>query len=206
MIDNQKILQNFNVYDVFLLKLNSRDKQVASSLKMMYSIHMSNNEVDKKPFFIAKQLLRFVVKLVTLLFYRITLLKDNRNGTCAILENTDIEVDISKKMDILLVKINKKLTINQKAFTIYKELFRCMFKLFTDKSLNKRYILALLHRLIDYLLLYHTVNISDLKTILIENDRTPVNLALVHRCKKEGIKTVKYDNWLIDPINHNDIY
>jgi len=206
MIVNQKILQNFNVYDVFLSRLNSRDKEIVSSLKMMYSIHLPNNEVDKKPLFIVKQLLRFVVKLVTLLFFKSITLNEKSDIHCAILENTNIEVDISKKMDILLVKLNKKLTINYKSFTIYKELFRCMFRLFKDESLNKRYILVLLHRLIDYLLVYHTVDISDLKTILIENDRTPINLALVHKCKKEGIKTIKYDNWLIDPINHNDIY
>jgi hypothetical protein len=53
---------------------------------------------------------------------------------------------------------------------------------------------------------YHTAEIVQIKALLVENDRTPVNLALIHLAREQDIKTVKYDNWLISPVHYNDVY
>ncbi len=93
-----------------------------------------------------------------------------------------------------------------KSANVYKRLFENLYLLFRSTELNKVYCLALSHRLVDYLMVYHTVELGDMKVMLMENDRTPVNMALIHLAKERGVKTVKYDNWLIDPVNHNDVY
>jgi len=201
-IKNQNIIENFKVYDTFLASLKSQNRNVLCSLKMMYSIHMENNVL--KNTFLFKQLLRFILKLIIVPFVKIDI--NGIKNSHVILAEGRIEKDLSKKLDLSLVNMNKKVSLNLKAVKIYREIYQLILILSKDKTLKKRYVFSLHHRLIDYLLVYHTVDIKDIKVLLVENDRLPLNLALIHRLKEENIKTVKYDNWLIDPINHNDIY
>jgi len=201
-MSSDNILKNFKVYDDFLSKCNTVDKKNLLSLKMMYSIHMENNTLNN--IFVAKQLFRFILKLLMIPFVKTTINGiENKN---AILSEGDIEKDLSERLNISLIDIKKRVTFNIKFFKIYKKVYKLVIILFNENSLKKRHILSLLHRLIDYLIVYHTVEINNIKLLLIENDRLPSNLALIHRLNEKNIKTVKYDNWLIGPINHNDIY
>jgi len=202
VIKNQKIVENFKVYDAFLSSLTSKDRDILLALKMMYSIHMENNEL--KSVFAIKQLLRFVLKLIIIPFVTIDIYGIKSNYT--VLSEGRIEEELSKKLNISLIKMKKKVALNMNSFQIYKKLYHVVLILYRDKKLKKKHILSLLHRLIDYLVVYHTIDIKNIRVLLIENDRVPSNLALIHRLREESIKTIKYDNWLIDPINHNDIY
>ena len=201
-MSSNNILKNFKEYDDFLSKCNTVDKKNLLSLKMMYSIHMENNTLNN--IFVTKQLFRFVLKLLMIPFVKTTI-KSIKNKN-VILSEGDIEKDLSERLNIALIHIKKRVTFNIEFFKIYKKVYKLVIMLCSENSLKKRHILSLLHRLIDYLIVYHTVDIKNIKLLLIENDRLPSNLALVHRLNEENIKTVKYDNWLIDPINHNDIY
>jgi hypothetical protein len=201
-VDNKNILKNFQVYDNFLSTIKSNNKHILNSLKMMYSIHMQNKELTI--FFITKQVTRFFLKLIIIPFFKINLCGKTSNGI--ILSGSCIEEELSQKLDISLVSLNRELTFNLKAIQIYKSLYQTLRLLKDDEILNKVHMLPLLHRLIDYLLVYHTVDIEDIKFILVENDRLPSHLALIYRMKEKNKKTIKYDNWLIDPVNHNDVY
>ena len=201
-IKNQKIIENFKVYDVFLSPLKPKDRNVLLSLKMMYAIHMENNEL--KNTFVVKQLLRFMLKLIMIPFVKININGVKSNHT--ILAEGRIEKNLSQMLDISLINMKKTVTLNLDFIQVYKKLYQVVVIVNKDKTLKKRYIFSLLHRLIDYLLVYYTVDIKGIKVLLVENDRLPSNLALIHKVKEKNIKTVKYDNWLIDPINHNDIY
>ncbi len=203
---NNLIIDNFKVFDSFLILLKEKDKKILTSLKMMYSIHMKNVDISNNKLFVTKQLVRFIGKVIMIPFHTVYLEgKSYTNGT-AILENTKIEENISLELNIPVIRINKLFSMNLKAYSVYKKLFRSIYILLKNRELNKLYVLSLIHRLIDYLMVYETVDIGKLKLLLIENDRSPLNLGLVHRCIESEIKTIKYDNWLIDPINHNDVY
>jgi len=206
MTKNQKIIENFKYYDEFLSHLDYKNKKILTSLKMMYAIHMENNNSSKNIIFVIKQMIRFIIKLLTLPFYKITFIEKKEKLKYVILSDTKIEEFIAKEMNISIIPLRKKMTMNLKLLVIYKELFKTIYLLMKDSNLNKRYILALIHRLIDYLIVYHTVTVDDIQVLFLENDRSPSNLALVHRLRESARKTVKYDNWLIDPINHNDVY
>jgi hypothetical protein len=199
---NQKIIDNFYLYDKFLSLLNPREKEIALSLKMMYSIHMENNNGEGNLFFI-KQFLRFVIKFFFIPFMKIELESSSKD---VVLKNSTIEISIVNHSTLSLGSLKRKICINFSSLKIYKELFTILSIYRKDKTLNQRYILLLIHRLIDYLLVYHTINIQKVRTLLMENDRDPYNLALIHRAKIMNIETIKYDNWLIDPVNHNDVY
>ena len=201
-IKNQKIIENFKVYDDFLSHLNPKYRNTLLSLKMMYSIHMEHNEL--KNTFMVKQSLRFILKLMMIPFVKIDI--NGLKNSHTILAEGRIEEDLSKKLDISLIDMKRSVTLNRDSIQIYKKIYQIILIINKDKTLKKRYIFALLHRLIDYLLVYHTLEIKNIEVLLIENDRLSANLALIHRLREESIKTVKYDNWLIDPINHNDIY
>lgn len=206
MSTSSQIINNFQMYNNFLSTLKNKDKRIATSLKMMYSIHMENIKADKNKLFVIKQLLRFTAKFIYIPFAKISLEGLKHNSNTAILENIIIEKDISKNINIPVVKFKKSMEINLKALVIYKKLFRAIYILFMKSNLKKLYIISLIHRLIDYLIVYETLNIDKLELLLMENDRVPQNLALIHLLQDAGKTTVKYDNWLIDPIHHNDIY
>jgi hypothetical protein len=201
-IKNQKIIKNFKVYDAFLSPLKPKDRNVLLALKMMYSIHMENN--DLKNTFVFKQSLRFILKLIMIPFVKINI--NGVKSSHTILAEGRIEENLSKKLDISLINMKKTVILNMDSIQIYKKIYQVILILNNDRTLKKRHVFSLLHRLIDYLLVYHTVDIKSIKVLLIENDRLPSNLALIHKLREENIKTVKYDNWLISPINHNDIY
>lgn len=203
---NKKIINNFTIYDNFLTKLNQKDKNILISLKMMYSIHMENQKVNKNILFISKQTIRFVIKLVLIPFYVNKAVTTKNNTSSVVLKNCEIENYISNRLDISILEIKKSVKLNFRVLSIYKKLFRTIYIIFKNKTLNKKYIILLMHRLIDYLMVYETLNIEEIKCVLIENDRIPQNLALIHLMKRNNKPTIKYDNWLIDPINHNDIY
>ncbi|RLA83870.1 MAG: hypothetical protein DRG78_03140 [Epsilonproteobacteria bacterium] len=204
MNTNDLILNNFKVYDKFLVSLKDRDRKILTSLKMMYCVHMQN--ITKNKVFVLKQLIRFLGKILSIPFYTVSLEGVDKQTKNAILENTNIENDISNMMVIPTLSIKRNLNINYNFFMIYKKLFRVMCILLKDSSLNKIYIFSLIHRIIDYLMVYETLNINKLQLLLIENDRLPSNLALIHLLQDNKKVTIKYDNWLIDPINHNDVY
>jgi len=201
-MENQKIIENFKVYNTFLASLESKDRDALLSLKMMYSIHMEHN--DLKNTFVFKQLLRFILKLIIIPFVKIKI--NGMKNYNTILAEGRIEENISKELDISLIKMKKTVTLNLKFIQIYKKIYQVILVLSKDKTLKKRHTFSLLHRLIDYLMVYYTVDIKNIKVLLLENDRLPSNLALIHRLREENVKTVKYDNWLIDSINHNDVY
>lgn len=203
---NKKIIKNFKEYDKFLSTLNARDKEISLSLKMMYSIHMENNNLSNHLLDTAKQISRFFLKFFSIPFLKVVLKVDMAKDGTGIMENTKIEEFVSEKSNISLLSLKYKLNFNLKLFFIYKELFKVLYLLFKTKNLNKKYLCLLSHRLIDYLIVYHTIEVNGIKAIFIENDRNPKNLGLIHKSKKKSLKTIKYDNWLIDPINHNDVY
>ena len=200
---NKNILINFNLYDKFISTFKEEDIKLLLSLKMMYSIHMENNK-DKLGFKeYAKQGFRFLLKFMAIPFFKIFILDSNK---VAIIKNSSIEEEISKMYEFSLVDFQWKLNFNNKFLLIYKRLFKSIYQLYKSSELNKKYIFMLAHRLIDYLMVYHTIDINNIKILLVENDRHPQNLALVHLFKDKELRTIKYDNWLIDSINHNDIY
>jgi len=204
MNNNKEILENFQTYDMFLSSLGTRDNQIALSLKMMYSIHMENN--NKNILFGLKQIFRLFFK-----FIFVPLQKTNLISSCVptkdiMIASSPIEKIISRKLSIPLVYVGSKVRLNNKTLKIYKEFFHVVKVLKKENTLKQNYINFLLHRLIDYLVVYHTVELKGISKICMENDREPKNLALVHKSREYGIRTIKYDNWLIDSINHNDIY
>jgi hypothetical protein len=201
----KKISRNFQTYDRFLSSLSAREKEIALSLKMMYAIHMEGNKEWGFGFGI-KQVARFFFKLLTIPFVRNVLKSNASRHPNIILADTATEQLVSEKLPVSQVKIGMQLRPNQKAWRIYKELFHLIGIYRKTSNLNKRYIMLLLHRVIDYLLVYHTIELKETEVICIENDRNPKNLALIHQAKVQCIRTIKYDNWLIDPVHHNDIY
>ncbi|MFW2552956.1 hypothetical protein [Aliarcobacter butzleri] len=202
---NKKIINNFQVFNNFISKLSTKDKKIASSIKMMYSVHMENYKDKINFLFLAKQLTRFVFKFFLILFYKVELVGSDKKLNSGIFKNTNIEEFISKETSIPIICLKKKIAFNLKFILIFKNMLRIIYFLLIDKSLNKKYILSLIHRLIDYEMTYHTVKIPIFKIILFEDDRSPSNLALIHFLRENNVTTVKYDNWLIDPINHNEI-
>ena len=206
MIHYKKILDNFRQFDLFLSRLSPRQKEIATSLKMMYAIHAENSNAHKTTNHL-KQAIRFILKFLSVPLCNATIEGVKEKKKYAVLENSSIEESLSRERSIPLLKIKTKLGFNAKAGIVYRELFEMLFILMTSKELSQRSLHLLLHRLIDYLIVYHTVKVARLETLFIENDRHPENLALIHFLRKEGrVKTVKYDNWLIDPIHHNDVY
>jgi len=205
MSTNQKIVKNFEDYDTFLDSLSVRNKQIALSVKMMYAIHMENNK-HKGAFFIGKQVLRGIIKFFSIPFIAGRLVHEDKFSRNIIIANSSIEKMISKELNVSLVSISRYMKFNININIIYKEFFSLLAHYMKDKNLNKIYIILLLHRIIDYLVIYHTISIENIRTILVENDRSSKNLALIHHANHLGISTIKYDNWLIDPVNHNDIY
>jgi len=201
----KKIARNFQTYDIFLSSLTARDKEIALSLKMMYAIHMENNK-ERGLGFGLKQIARFVFKLLTIPFVRNVLKSNEPSHPHIILANSATEQLISEKLPVSQVRIGIQPRPNPKTRHIYKELFHLIRIYQKTDGLNKRYIVLLLHRIIDYLLVYHTIALNETEVICIENDRDPKNLALIHQAKIHGVRTIKYDNWLIDPVHHNDIY
>jgi hypothetical protein len=200
------ILENFKVYDEFLSALEGEDKTILLSLKMMYSIHMENIKAENNIFFLLKQLVRFLVKFVGVSFFKVGLQSSHKVPKCAIIANSRVEEYVADKGSISLVSVEKYFSVNLDSVRVYTSLFRSLYLLFRSPSLKKVYIFALSHRLIDYLMTFHTIDLGEIKVLMMENDRTPVNMAMLHLAKEKGCKTVKYDNWLIDPINHNDVY
>jgi len=202
---NQRIIKNFQDYNLFLSSLNIRNQEVATSIKMMYAIHMETN-TNKGFFFIGKQVLRFIMKFFSIPFVVGELAYDKKHSKDIIISNTSIENLMAKELNIALIDIRISIRLNKNANKIYKELFLLLTQYIKNKNLKKKNILLLLHRVIDYLIVYHTVDMNIFRTLLVENDRDPKNLALIHNANTIGIKTIKYDNWLIDPVNHNDVY
>ena len=203
---NASILGNFKIYDKVLSRLDAKEKKVLISLKMMYSIHMENIQADKNLFFLFKQLIRFVLKLITVPFYKVKVSNNAKTSKCAIIKSSKTEEYMASKVGATLISTKKCFSLNMKSADVYKRLFRSVYLLFRSTELNKAYCLALSHRLVDYLMVYHTIDLGEIKVVMMENDRTPVNMALIHLAKERSVKTVKYDNWLIDPVNHNDVY
>ncbi len=205
MMQNNKIVKRFNQFQSFLSSLDEEDRKCLISLKMMYSVHLSSYTKKRKEIVLLLSLFRMFIKLISIPFLKFTLLIYGNKSFCAILKHTSIEEYISKTNNISLCEIKKRTCINKKTFIIYKNFALCFHKLLKS-DLSKIDILILAHRLIDYISVYSTLEIKKTNTIFIENDRSPINLALINRCKETNIQTVKYDNWLIDPINHNDVY
>jgi hypothetical protein len=205
MSKNENIIMNFKTYDMFLSSLNAREKEIALSIKMMYAIHMENNK-EKGIMFDIIQIVRLFLKIVTIPFLKYIIKSNKSHCSYLILGDTATEQFVSKKLPVSKAVIAIKISFNKKALQIYKEFFQMIRRYNKSSNLNKHYIILLLHRLIDYLIVYHTVDVKKIEIICIENDRDPKNLALIHISKLANIKTIKYDNWLIDPVNHNDIY
>jgi len=194
----QEIINNFKDYNRFLKHNN---KKVFLSLKMMYSVHMQN--IKKNTIFYIKQIIRYLVKFALIPFYKYKI--TNLKKDIAILDNTDIEKYIAQKVDCDLIKIAISPCLNKKFFKVYKEVIKNTYILIKS-PLKKAHLIPILHRLIDYIMLFETLDTKNLKILLIENDRIPTNLALIHLLQKNKKISIKYDNWLIDPINHNDVY
>lgn len=202
---NNRIIINFQVFNNFLSKLSVKNHKIASSIKMMYSVHMEIQKEKIKFLFLMKQLTRFLIKFFLIPFYQVELIGNDKKSDSVILKNTTIEEFISNKTSIPIVFFKKSITFNLQFITIYTNVLKIIYFLLIDKSLNKKYILSLIHRLIDYEMTFHTLEIPAFKMILLEDDRSPSNLALIHFLRKNNVTTIKYDNWLIDPINHNEV-
>ncbi len=202
---DQMILENFKSYDNFLATLKAPERERLTSLKMMYSVHMAHNDNVKMHEYI-KQMLRFLLKLASIAFTKRYLSGMRAGPNCAVFENSNIEEYISHQLDIPIVKIEKAVSFNVKMIDVYRDLFNDLYLLFKSRELKKRYIFVLMHRFVDYLMVYHTMEDIRFNTLFIENDRSPEHLGLIHFLREKNIQTVKYDNWLIDPIHHNDVY
>lgn len=202
---NNRIINNFKVFNNFISKLSAKNQKIASSLKMMYSVHMENHKEKINFLFLMKQLTRFLIKFFLIPFYKIELKGNDTKSNSVIFKNTNIEEFISNETSIPIVFFKRRITFNLQFTTIYTNILKIIYLLLIDKSLNKKNILSLIHRLIDYEMTFHTLKIPEFKMILLEDDRSPSNLALIHFLRKNNVTTIKYDNWLIDSINHNEI-
>ena len=202
----ENILKNFQEFDAFLCGCKENDKKDLQCLKMMYAIHMENNRGKIGIVEYLKQTVRFLIKFMSIPFVQIRLKNVESSNKIAIVKNTAIENRFSKKYGIVEVEFQRFFSFNSSTIGMYIRVIQLISILFKNDILNKRYIFLLLHRLIDYLMVLKTVEIGSLKVLLVENDRTPYNLGLIHLFQKRNLKTIKYDNWLIDSINHNDIY
>ena len=201
----KSILSNFKVYDTFLASIPLVKRKPLIALKMMYAIHMQTKQVDGNRYYIMLQLLRFILKISTLPFHIYVVNLSNKGTSCAVMANTQIEKDLTKKEHISLLTLKKEISFNPKFIDVYRDVFSSLL-LLRDPTLNKYHVLALIHRLIDYTQVLHTIDCSNINVLFVENDRLPQNLAIIHKLQSLQKTTVKYDNWLIDAVNHNDVY
>lgn len=205
MLSHKEILNTFEEYDHFLFsQKNNTHYGAFQSLKMMYSLHI-NIAIQKSHFFVAKQLLRLIFKLLLLPIKTMKLIGLSRS--CSILQTVPhLDIQLSRDHNVGLMELQSIFGLNTHTLTILKEWLFTSKIILQSPYLHISHTLALLHRLLDYFITYHTVEFTSIKMLLMENDRFPTSKALIDKARIVGIHTVKFDYWLLDPIHHNDIY
>ncbi len=199
-----KIIQNFQNFDKILETLLPSERKVAQSIKMMYAIHMENHQKNIFPFGLI-QIGRAIGKLLLLPFSTYTINSNISNCKAAVLKSSYGDELLAGKLHIPCAQLEKRYKFNTQYLQIYQILFSTFKSLILSGSLSKYRLLLLLHRMLDYLTVYYTVTV-DFSKVLVENDRDPKNLAVIHRLQEKKGVAIKYDQWLIDPVHHNDVY
>lgn len=202
---NEEIQQGFRAYDRFLSHYRtSGHYEALRSLKMMYALHMRVVE-RKKALFPVKQLLRLAGKVLVLPFTKMRLV--GRNTDCVVLEcYATMEQDCFPADPPGIVALRRFWALNPEWMGILIRFFKAAVLLLGTDRLKRGRVVALLHRLLDYYHVHRTLEFQGIKTVFMENDRFPTHKALIDKARLAGVKTVKFDYWLIDAINHNDVY
>ncbi len=100
---NTSILKNFKCYDKVLSSLDDKNKKVLISLRMMYAIHMENVQADRDSFFVLKQLIRLVLKLIAVPFHKVKLGNNTKFPKCTIIKDSKIEEYLASKIGGTLI-------------------------------------------------------------------------------------------------------
>lgn len=204
-----KILANYNKFDQFLLHFppESIQKNSFMSIRLLYCAIIGKNEITLIQSL--KHILKLIIRLVRLPFF---VAEMTQKSPVMILGTHRLDHEISKLTQIPLanIKMRRNPTLLSPSWKIYFKILKvfgyCIVEVMRHRILGWKVFICSAYGLLDFLVVYYTVDINEIKVIITESDSMPSDVALLLKAKEKNIKTIKIDHFLIDPINHNLIF
>ncbi|MDH1977191.1 hypothetical protein [Aliarcobacter butzleri] len=208
MLKNNKILNNYNIFDSFLANISHTNNFLYNSflsIRLVYSASYGKEDISRKETVI--DFLKVVYFLLKICITKSFLEIKDRDILIIGSNRVDNEISNILKIPNTSVVFSKKIfSFTKKDIDIYITFYRCLKLYKKYKILDFKILLKSLPSLIDFLIVNRDIELSNLKVLVMEGDAVPVNMALIFKAKENNIKTIKIDNFLIDPINHNRVF
>lgn len=207
MLIHDIILNNYRKFDEFLTTIPSE----SFSYKALLSIRLNYSAVygNAEKLSIIEFIKNIIKLLRTLIKPLITKASLSKNANVVVIGSDPLDVKTAE----LLSAVNAKIKFRKKLFFITAHdlrvlsiFMKCCFFAIKSSTLNRSIFLKSSEGLMDFLIVYRDIDLKDIEILIMESDSIPENTALVFKAKEQGIPTIKIDHFLIDPINHNQIF
>jgi hypothetical protein len=200
------ILNSFLEYDRFLQTVDKVNKSVWNalfSIRTYYALYARSLR-QQTMFSSLKHLLKICYVLVFFPFFSCCISRDSKK----VLLCTEDQMFLGLDHEIEIARIERKWFFSFRLtgwLHVIVEFITCVRVLLSNKGIYKTNVMFFLFHLLDYLIIYQTVNMGKIKVLIVENDLFPAQVAIIQKAKDCGIKTIKIEESFIDSIRHNNV-
>jgi len=201
------ILDNYRKFDAFLAMIPSESLSYKALLSIRLSYAAIHGKKQKQSAIdTIKQILKLFISLKSIFMTRASL---SQKSNILLIGSHPLDTQVAELLAIpnaQVIFLKKIFSITRQDIYLLYTLALCCFYVIRYKTLHLPIFLKSSQGLIDFLITYRDLDLSQINALVMESDSLPKDVALILRAKEMHLPTIKIDHFLIDPINHNRIF